>query len=296
MNRMNKEIDSIILGDNQFFGVNHMSEAKGMERREQFKDIKEIKKMLCTAMELGVKGVFFSTHPDIYQITDMMREDDKLREHFNIYVNVPYIVKYMSMINTMGMVGTVEHILKGKNAASSIKFFAKGAKNLLTTDYIGLAMQLVEIEVAPFHDLNVKSVLLHNSLCDLAMAYGMHEVIKSFDDFVNSELGVIPGYGTQNYPLFANFLKESGVENAFVMTAINKMGFYMNPSREAYEKCLSTDNNTVLAMASLASGRLKPEEAYSYLGEQNIQHVVVGLSSREHAEETFGAIRKYILK
>ena len=70
----------------------------------------------------------------------------------------------------------------------------------------------------------------------------------------------------------------------------------MNPSREAYEKCLSTDNNTVLAMASLASGRLKPEEAYSYLGEQNIQHVVVGLSSREHAEETFGAIRKYILK
>ena len=289
------DIDTIILGDNQFFGVNHMSEARGMETREKFKDIGEIKNMLYTAMDLGVKGVFFSTHPDIYQITDMMRKDSALKNHFNIYVNVPYIVKYMSMINTMGMFGTVKHVLQGKKASESLKFFAEGAKNLFTTDYIGLAMQLVDVEVAPFHDLNVKSVLLHNSLCDLAMAYNMQEVIKSFDSFVKNSLGVIPGYGTQNYPMFSRFLKNSGINEAFVMTAINKIGFYMNPDNRAYEETLKNDGNTVLAMATLASGRLKPEEAYQYLADLGINNIVVGLSSKKHAEETFGAIGKYIL-
>lgn len=252
--------------------------------------------MLYNAMELGVKGVFFSTHPDIYEITDMMREDQALRNHFNIYVNVPYIVKYISMVNTVGPVGTVQTMLQGKNAKSNMKFFLEGAKNLFTTDYISLAMQLVEVEVAPFHDLNVKSVLLHNSLCDLALAYGMIDVIKSFDSYVKDKFGVIPGYGTQNYPAFAKFLKKAGLKKSFVMTAVNEMGFYMNPGKQAYEEYLKQDDNTVLAMASLASGRLKPEKAYQYLNAVGIKHVVVGLSSKEHAEETFGAIRKYIIR
>lgn len=289
------DIDPIILGDNQFFGVNHMSESRGIETRERFKDINEIKMMLYHAMELGVKGVFFSTHPDIYKITDMIRADQKLRENFHFYVNVPYIMKYSSMLNTVGPVETIKTMLQGNNATSNVKFFMQGAKNLLTTDYINLAMQLVEIEVAPFHDLNVKSVLLHNSLCDLLLAYGLYDVIRAFDVFVKDKLDVIPGYGTQNYPAFSKFLKQAGLEGSFVMTAVNRLGFYMNPSCQAYEETFHDDPNTVLAMASLASGRLKPEEAYQYLASVGINHVVVGLSSKAHAQETFGAIRKYIL-
>ena len=63
----------------------------------------------------------------------------------------------------------------------------------------------------------------------------------------------------------------------------------------AYEEAFHGEPNTVLAMASLASGRLKPEEAYQYLTSVGINYVVVGLSSKARAQETFGAIRKYIL-
>lgn len=289
MNTLDLAIDSVILGDNQFFGVNHMSERRGMETREKFKDIGEIKKMLYIAMDLGVKGVFFSTHPDIYEITNMIRNDPALKNHFNIYVNVPYIVKYISMVNTVGPVATIQTMLQGKNA----KFFVEGAKNLLSTDYMGLAMQLVEVEIAPFYDLNVKAVLLHNSLCDLALAYNLTDVMQSFDQYVK-KIGVIPGYGTQNYPAFSSFLKRAGLGPSFVMTAINKMGFYMNPDKESYENALVHDDNTILAMASLASGRLKPDEAYEYLASIGLNHILVGLSSKSHAEETFGAIRKYV--
>ena len=59
------DIDQIILGDNQFFGVNHKSQDKGRQTYEQFKDTSEIKKIIYTAMDYGVKGVFFSTHPAV---------------------------------------------------------------------------------------------------------------------------------------------------------------------------------------------------------------------------------------
>jgi len=290
------QIDQMILGDNQFFGVNHMSEKRGMETREKFKDISEIKKILYAAMELGVKGAFFSTHPDIYEITDMIREDSALRNHFHFYVNVPYIMKYISMVNTVGPVATIQTMMQGRNAKDSASFFFSGAKNLLSTDYIALAMQLVEVEVAPFHDLNVKAVLLHNSLCDLALAYELTDVIHSFDEYVRNKLGVIPGYGTQNYPAFKEFLKRSGLGPSFVMTAFNKIGFYMNPNTFSYENALAKDDgNTILAMAPLASGRLKPDDAFEYLSSVGVKHVLVGLSSQKHAAETFGAIKKYII-
>ncbi len=289
------QIDQMILGDNQFFGVNHMSEKRGMETREKFKDINEIKKILYTAMELGVKAAFFSTHPDIYEITDMIRDDPALRDHFHFYVNVPYIMKYISMVNTVGPVATIQTMMQGRNAKDNASFFLSSAKNLLSTDYIALAMQLVEVEIAPFHDLEVKAVLLHNSLCDLALAYELTEVIHSFDEYVRNKLGVIPGYGTQNYPAFKDFLKRSGLGPSFVMTAFNKIGFYMNPDTHAYENALINDENTVLAMAPLASGRLKPDDAFEYLSSVGVKHVLVGLSSQKHAEETFGAIRKYII-
>lgn len=288
-------IDSIILGDNQFFGVNHLSEEKGMQTREKFKDISEIRRILYSAMDHGVKGVFFSTHPDIYQITEMMRNDSAIKNHFNIYVNVPYIVKYISMVNTMGPVGTVQTMLGGNEAGKSLKLIAAGTKNLLTMDYLNLVNRLVDVEILPFHDLNVKAVLLHNSLCDLALGYQLGNIIKSFDGYVKNKLKLIPGYGTQNYPAFAKFLLKSGIEQSFVMTAINKIGFYMNPGTDAYEEYLKNDNNCVLAMATLASGRLTPDEAYEYLGRIGIRNVVVGLSSEKHANETFSAIRKNIL-
>ena len=40
------DIDQVILGDNQFFGVNHMSQDKGRATYEQFKDLNEIRRIL----------------------------------------------------------------------------------------------------------------------------------------------------------------------------------------------------------------------------------------------------------
>ena len=125
-------IDQVILGDNQFFGVNHMSQDKGKETYEQFKDLAEIKRILDYALSKGVKGVMFSTHPSIGQICNMIREEQYLRENLNFYVNVPYIIKYVSMVTEMGIYETIKTTLESQKESGRLKFMAKTLGNVVT--------------------------------------------------------------------------------------------------------------------------------------------------------------------
>lgn len=289
-------IDQVILGDNQFFGVNHMSQDKGRQTYEQFKDLNEIKRILKYGLSKGVKGVMFSTHPSIYKICDMIRDDDELRENLNIYVNVPYIIKYVSMVTEMGMYNTIKTMLKGKNGKGKAKFLLETGADVVTLNHIGIMERLIDVELTPFYGLNVKAVFLHNALCDLALGYDMKDVIKAFDGYIRKRYHAIPAYGTLNFSAFSRFLDECGLEESLIMTAVNKKGFLMNPSRDEVVKDIEKSNHTVLAMATLASGRVLPEEAYSYIATTSVKNVVVGLSSEKHADETFEIIKKYILE
>lgn len=290
------DIDQVILGDNQFFGVNHMSQDKGRATYEQFKDLNEIKRILKYGLSKGVKGVMFSTHPSIYEICDMIRADKDLKNNMNIYVNVPYIIKYVSMVTEMGMYDTIKTMLKGKSGSGKTKFLLQTGINALTLNHLGILERLIDVELSPFYGLNIKAVFLHNALCDLILGYDMKAVVLAFDSYVRKKYNAIPAYGTLNYSAFAKFLEEAGLSESLVMTAVNKKGFLMNPSRNQVIEDIGKRSHTVLAMATLASGRLMPEEAYSFLADTDVKNVVVGLSSQKHADETFSIIQKYILK
>ena len=81
------------------------------------------------------------------------------------------------------------------------------------------------------------------------------------------------------------------------MASINKLGYQVSPSREAFEECLRNNELQLLAMSTLAAGYLKPGEAYEYLFSlPRIDSVVVGVSSKIHATETFDEIRKHVEK
>ncbi len=72
----------------------------------------------------------------------------------------------------------------------------------------------------------------------------------------------------------------------------------MNPSREACEEVLRGCKYDVIAMSTLAAGYLKPEEAYEYLFKLPtiIRSVVVGVSSKKHAEETFRLLNDIMMR
>ena len=77
------------------------------------------------------------------------------------------------------------------------------------------------------------------------------------------------------------------------MASINKLGFQVNPSLKNFELSIAKYNFNLVAMSTLASGAIKPIEAYKYISKlPNLSSIVVGVSSEKHAKDTFSIIRK----
>ena len=58
-------MDRIFFGDNQFFGVNHMSEEKARQQQMRFQDLDAIMAVLRSAYDAGVTGFMCTTHERI---------------------------------------------------------------------------------------------------------------------------------------------------------------------------------------------------------------------------------------
>jgi len=76
------------------------------------------------------------------------------------------------------------------------------------------------------------------------------------------------------------------------MTSFNPIGYQMNPSKEGCEKFIS--NNKVIAMNVFAGGYLKPQESFKYLSKLNLNAVTIGMSTKEHAQDTITSFKKLI--
>ena len=63
-------LDRILFGDNQFFGVNHMSEEKARAQSMKFQDLQAIIDTLDTAYQAGVRTFMCTTHDRIGEICD----------------------------------------------------------------------------------------------------------------------------------------------------------------------------------------------------------------------------------
>jgi hypothetical protein len=60
----------ILFGDNQFFGVNHMSEEKARAQAMQFKDTPSIMRVLDHAYDVGIRVFMCTTHDRVGDVAD----------------------------------------------------------------------------------------------------------------------------------------------------------------------------------------------------------------------------------
>jgi hypothetical protein len=129
----------------------------------------------------------------------------------------------------------------------------------------------------------------------LAVSFKLKELLTSFMEHVQENYGVKPGFVTRNFAKFVEFAKDLGTpwEQFVIMAPFNKVGFQMNPAKESCERQLSTvHGGEVIAMSLLAAGYLHLDEAVEYVKSlSNLSGATVGVSSQEHAEETFTQLR-----
>jgi hypothetical protein len=276
-------MDRILFGDNQFFGVNHMSEEKARAQSLRFRDTKSIMNVLDIAYDAGIKTFMCTTHDQIAKICDYVRNNPTRYAGFEFYPGMPYAHKYANAVTEDGVMGA----LKKLTAGSMLGTLAKGGAAIVTQDVMGLMKLLIDAEMKMFDGLSTKVIFLQNVLVDLLLGMGMKKVFSGFSDYVKQRYHAEPGFFTMNLPRLLDVLEDCGVENPIICSSINKIGFRMCGGRELYEKVINERKFRPIAMSVLASGAIPPEEAIKYVCEmKNIKSIVFGASSKNNILQT----------
>jgi hypothetical protein len=286
-------IDRIILGDNQFFGINHMSEEKARTLATRFKDVKAIIRVIDAAYECGVRAFMFNTHDRVEQICDHFRASPGRYADLRLYPSMPYAHKYANAVHEKGLVGALNaFVFSGRSAREVASTVLRGGMSIINKDMIEIMKLLVDAEMRMFRGLNVPAIFLQNIVTDLLLGFGVKEVFTEYADHVRKTYGAEPAFNTMNMPALVDFLLACGIENPVVCASINKTGFLMTPGRREYEMALAQKPFTAIAMSILASGAISPREAVEYVcGLPNVRSIVFGASSREHIVQTVEMIR-----
>jgi hypothetical protein len=288
-------LDRVIFGDNQFFGINHMSEEKAQALSERFRDLKAITDVIDIAYDSGIRAFMLNTHERAKEICDHLRQNASRYADIRLYPSMPYAHKYANAVAEKGIFGALkDSVLADSNAGNIVGMLTKGGASLFDKDMIKVMQLLIDIEMKIFRDLNVKVIFLQNIVTDLLLGFGVKEVFVAFASYIKEKYGAEPGFVTMNMPRMVDLLLDCGIENPIVCSAINKAGYFMNPNSESYEKTLGENRFRPIAMSVLASGAVKPREAIEYVcGLPAIQSIVFGASSKQHIVETKELIESY---
>lgn len=290
-----EKIDKIIFGDNQFFGINHRSQDKAEELLKRFSDVHNILKVYDDAFDCGIKAVMLNSNDRAEEICQYFRDHKDKYGDIAWYPSVPYPHKYADMVNEMGILPAISEVLfKGNSAGGVLNMIGKGTMAVLTKDAMRMMEMLLDVEFKIYRGLNVKVFFLLNPITDLLLGYNIKDVFEHYCEYVRKKYKVTPGFITLNMPYLKSKLKEWGIEDVVLCSSINKAGFNMFPSKEAYERTIAENDPNkyqLMAMSPLASGSITPQESFDYINNMNLQSVVFGASSKAHIQSSYDLIK-----
>src|ERR1035441_7049573 len=91
----------LILGDNQFFGINHMSEEKAQALSERFSTVDSIIEVIDCAYETGIRHFMFTTHDRVAAICDHFRKWPLRYPDLSLYPAMPRSEEHTSELQSL---------------------------------------------------------------------------------------------------------------------------------------------------------------------------------------------------
>ncbi|MGI9821978.1 hypothetical protein [Agromyces sp. Marseille-Q5079] len=285
-----RQLDRILFGDNQFFGVNHMSEEKARAQSMRFQRVDAVMDVLDDAYAAGISSFMCTTHDRIAEIVDRVRADPQHYEGFTFLPCMPYAHKYADAVTESGMLGALRRFLPEEGMLNAM---VRGGRSVATKDIEGLVTLLVDAEMAMFRGVSTPVVWLQNVVVDLLLGLGFTDAFDIFARHVRTKYGAEPGFITMNLPMLLGALDQAGIENPLVCSNINKIGFRMSGGMDAYREALDARPFRAVAMSVFASGAIPPREALEWIFAQpHIESIVFGASSRAHIRQTVDLVRE----
>ncbi len=276
-------LQRILFGDNQFFGVNHMSEDKARAQSMRFRDTESIMKVLDNAYDAGIKVFMCTTYDRVGDIADIVKSNPDRYPDFEFYPCMPYAHKYA---NSVGEVGILE-TLKRFSPSGVLGTMLTGAMSVVTQDVNKMLRLLVDAEMKRFEGVKTPVIFLQNVITDFILGLKGYQFLVEFHRYVQEKYNAEAGFITMNLPLLIKVLTENGIENPIVCANINKIGFRMCGGVEAYKEVIAKNNARVVAMSVLASGAIPPREALEWVcGLEGLDSIVFGASSKGNIVQT----------
>jgi hypothetical protein len=277
-------MDRLLFGDNQFFGVNHMSEEKARAQAMRFQNIDAVIQTLDVAYAADVRTFMCTTHDRIALVCDHVRANAAIYTDFVFYPGMPYAHKYANAVTDNGLLGAVRHFLPSEGLLDAAM---RGGASAARRDIEGITTLLIDAEMKMFEGLETPVVFLQNLVVDLLLGLGFTDAFEVFARHVRERYGAEPGFITMNLPALLDVLDELGIEDPIVCASINKIGFRMCGGLEAYEEALRERRFRAIAMSVFASGAIQPQEAIEWVCSlPNIEAIVFGASSPTNIRRT----------
>jgi hypothetical protein len=284
-------MERILFGDNQFFGINHMSEEKARAQALRFQDVRAIIEVLDSAYAEGIRVFMCTTHERIADICAHVRAHPDRYEGLAFYPCMPYAHKYANAVTEHGLLEALRRFLPDDGAVGAL---FKGGISVAKKDVDGIGELLIDAEMKMFAGLKTPVIFLQNVVTDLLLGLGFKHAFRVFAEHVREKYQAEPGFITMNMPMLLDVLEGLGLDNPIICSNINAIGFRMCGGLELYEKTIATRRFRPVAMSVLASGAISPQQALDYVCRQpQIESVVFGASSRSHIRQIKQLIDSY---
>jgi len=176
----------ILFGDNQFFGVNHMSEDKARAQAMRFQNTQAIVDVVDAAYAEGIRVFMCTTHERIAEVCDHVREFPDRYTGLEFYPCMPYAHKYANAVTEHGMFDALKRFLPDEGAVGAL---FKGGMSVARKDIDGIGELLIDAEMRMFSGLRTPVIFLQNVVTDLLLGLGFKHAFRVFADHVKAKYG-----------------------------------------------------------------------------------------------------------
>jgi len=288
-------VKELLLGDNPFIGVSHLSQEKAREEQQEAM-LENKAEVIRVAFENGATGFTFSTHSSNLELLRYLseRSPDLLKE-LNYYILVPYVAKYVREATATGTAQLVKRVFTGSLNIRRIK-------HLIPPSPVNMVKIFLEVELQDYFKVlpyqNIKAVILHEVLTELIVAFNLGKIVKELSRYFSSK-GIGFGLETRNIMHTKRFLEDNKLTVEYVMTPLNPLGYQMTPSKKEAEESiieLSGKGTKIIAINILASGALAPEDALTYLTsfKEYVFAIALGTAKTNRAKESFKLFKSLV--
>jgi uncharacterized protein (DUF486 family) len=278
----------LLVGDNPFQGVSHLSQGRARERGEEVTAPKYGAELVRLSLENGANGFMFSINETTLSILRMLSKNGKTPK---LYAIAPAAADYVRLASQLGTPGLAAYLAKQILISRNPKAITSGLQGVIRRDPVSsmkayLFYEIYRIKSATTLAANPHCFMLHEIVTDMALALNLSWLFRSYIDFMLG-LKIKPGFETRNFPYLIDKFVKWGIDldKITLVAPFNKIGFQMSPSKIDCERALmSIPETEVVAMSILASGYLKLSEAIDYINSMpQLKGIVVGVSKGKHA-------------